>query len=64
MDRELSLLLDDGTIIRDVGWRCVADVMNSFHGFGTGRVYGVIIDAETHQQIYPPSDGPSGYSTE
>lgn len=54
MDRELALLLDDGTVIRDSGWRCVADVIYSFHGFFTNRVYGVIVDAETLVQVHPP----------
>jgi hypothetical protein len=54
--RELALLLDDGTVVRDPGWRCVADVHGSFHGFvgSGGRVYGVIVDAETLVQVYPP----------
>lgn len=52
--RELSLLLDDGTVIRDEGWLCVADVAKSFHAFGVRRVYGVVVDAETLEQVYPP----------
>jgi hypothetical protein len=52
--RELALLLDSGTVIYDPSWRCVADVMTSFHGFGTLRSYGVVIDAETLVQVYPP----------
>lgn len=58
--RLLALLLDDGTVVRDAGWRCVADVHGSFHGFlkPGGRVYGVIVDAETLVQVYPPpTDG-------
>lgn len=54
--RELALRLDDGTIVRDGGWRSVADIHASFHGFGTNRVYGVIVDAETLVQVYPPSN--------
>ena len=54
MDRELALLLDDGTLIRDPGWRCVGDVIYSFHGFFVNRVYGVIVDAETLVQVHPP----------
>jgi len=55
VDRELAILLDDGTLIRDSGWRCVADVHGSFHGFVSsgGRTYGVIVDAETLVQVYP-----------
>lgn len=53
MTRELALRLDDGTIIRDIGWRSIADVLGSFHGFDTERVYGVIVDAETLDQVYP-----------
>jgi len=52
--RELALLLDDGTVIRDTGWRCIADVIGSFHGFSTNQVYGVIVDAETLVQVHPP----------
>lgn len=52
--RELALLLDNGTVIRDASWRCVADVHGSFHGFGVRRTYGVIVDAETLVQVYPP----------
>jgi hypothetical protein len=54
--RELALLLADGTVIRDPSWRCVADVHGSFHGFvqSGGRTYGVIVDAETLVQVYPP----------
>ena len=58
MERELAILLDDGTLIRDSGWRCVADVHGSFHGFvpSGGRTYGVIVDAETLVQVYPNPD--------
>jgi hypothetical protein len=52
--RELALLLADGTVVRDPSWRCVADVHGSFHGFGVRKVYGVIVDAETLVQVYPP----------
>lgn len=51
-ERELALRLDDGTVICDSGWRCVADVMRSFHGFGVRRVYGVIIYRDTGE-IHP-----------
>lgn len=56
MNRELALRLDDGTIVRDSGWRCVSDVLRSFHAFlpSGGRTYGVIVDAETGIQVYPP----------
>ena len=59
MDRELAIKLDSGLIIHDPGWRCIADVMISFHGFveSGGRAYGVIVDAETLEQIYPPQSG-------
>ena len=55
--RELALLLDNGTVIRDSGWRCIADVLGSFHGFVSsgGRAYGVVVDAETLVQVYPPT---------
>lgn len=52
--RELAILLDNGVLIKDPGWTCIADVHASFHGFGTRRVYGVIVDAETLAQVYPP----------
>jgi hypothetical protein len=52
--RELALLLDSGTVINDPSWRCVADVMYGFHGWGVQRIYGVIVDAETLVQVYPP----------
>lgn len=52
--QELALRLDDGTIVRDKSWRCVADIMFSFHAFDTNRAYGVIVDAETGEQVYPP----------
>lgn len=52
-DRQLALLLNSGTVIYDPSWRCVADVMISFHGFGTLRSYGVVVDAETLDQVYP-----------
>jgi hypothetical protein len=54
-NRELAIMLDDGTVIRDSGWRCVADVHASFIGFvgRGGRTYGVIVDAETLVQVYP-----------
>lgn len=54
MNRELSLLLPDGVLVRDSGWRCVADVMAGFIGFGVKRAFGVIVDAETLVQVYPP----------
>lgn len=54
MERELALRLDDGTIIHDTGWRCVADVMFAFHAFSPDkRAYGVIVDAQTLEQVYP-----------
>ena len=58
--RELALLLDDGTIVRDSGWLCISDVMASFAGFGLNRAVGVIIDAETLVQVYP-TDGRHTY---
>lgn len=57
-DRELALLLDDGTVIRDITWRCVADVIGAVHGFNSRRVYGVVVDAETLVQVYPPLNQP------
>ena len=58
MSRELAILTDNGTVIRDSGFRCVADVMASYRGFvpSGGRVFGVIVDAETLVQVYPPPD--------
>lgn len=54
MSRELAILLEDGTVIRDPGWTSIADVHGSFHGFVcNGSVYGVIVDAETLVQVYP-----------
>jgi hypothetical protein len=55
-DRELALLLDSGIVIYDSTWRCVADVMFAFHGFAVRHIYGVIVDAETLVQVYPPPD--------
>lgn len=55
--RELALQLDDGTVIYDSGWLCVADVMHSFHGFGVRQVYGVIVHQDTgevHPHCLPP----------
>lgn len=60
MNRELALRLDNGVVIRDGGWRCIADVMFSFHGFNTTTVYGAIVDAETLEVVHPQSDGPVG----
>lgn len=60
---ELALRLDDGTVIRDSGWRCVADVIGSFHGFdlSDGRVYGVIIYADSGQLYeHHTTDGGAG----
>lgn len=56
VDRELAILMDSGLVIYDRTWKCVADVMFAFHGFGVGRCYGVIVDAETLVQVYPPLD--------
>lgn len=64
--RELAVMLDNGHLVRDSGWRCVADVMLSYHGFveSGGRVYGVIVDAETLLQVYPQlNDGLGGPAT-
>lgn len=52
-DRQLALLLDDGVVIHDPSWRCVADVLFGFHGFREGRAVGVIVDAETLERVYP-----------
>lgn len=61
MNRELALLLDDGTVVRDTGWLCIADVMGGFAGFGLDRAVGVIVDAETLVQVYPQlMDGECG----
>ncbi len=51
MSRELAIRLDDGTVIRDSGWRCIADVINSYHGFFVNRVYGVVIYADTGEVV-------------
>ena len=58
--RELAVLLDSGAVVLGPGWTCVADVMDSFHGFGVNRVYGTIVDAETLVQVYP-TDGRHTY---
>ena len=50
--RELALKLDDGKIIRDPTWRCVADVMKSFSFFGANRAYGILIYADTGE-VHP-----------
>ena len=50
--RELALKLDDGKIIRDPTWRCVADVMKSFSFFGATRAYGILIYADTGE-VHP-----------
>lgn len=65
VERELALRLDDGTVIRDAGWRCVADVAKSYHAFGVRKVYGVIIYVDTgeihphHKPDPPASPGPT-----
>ena len=50
--RELALRLDNGTLVRDSSWRCVADVLGSFHGFGARQAYGTIVYADTGE-IHP-----------
>lgn len=65
MSRVLAVRLDDGTVVYDPDWRSVADVHRSYHAFLPcgGRVYGVIVDAETLVQVYPPEqpmDGMAG----
>jgi hypothetical protein len=55
--RQLALLLDDGTVVRDPDWYGVDQIHASFHAFGVNRVYGIIVDAETLEQVYPPSEG-------
>ena len=61
--RELAVLLDDGSVVYDSGWRSIADVIGSYHGFGVQRVYGVIVDAETLVQVYPPDQLMDGRAT-
>jgi len=55
LSRELALLLEDGTIIRDSGWKCISDVHRSQHGFlhNGDRASGIIVDAVTLVQVYP-----------
>lgn len=62
-DRQLALLLDDGTVIHDPMWFCVADVMHGFHAFAIRHATGVIVDAETLIQVYPPLDQESAAGT-
>lgn len=50
--RELALLLEDGTVIRDPEWLCVADILRAFHAFDTRVVYGTIVCAETLAPMY------------
>lgn len=57
-DRELAVLLDSGLVINDPSWRCVADVIKGYHGWGVNHIYGVIVDAETLDQVYPPVKQP------
>lgn len=64
MARELSLLLDDGTVIRDSGWTCVGDILSAFHGFGVNRVYGTVVDAETLEPMYPAQQLDQAATTE
>lgn len=65
MDRELALLLDNGDVIRDPSWKCIADVMKGFRGFVErgGRPFGVVVDAETLVQVYPPEQKMDGTGT-
>lgn len=62
--RELALRLDNGKIIRDPTWRCVADVMKSFSAFGATRAYGILIYADTGEvhphcaHLVDPDGGP------
>ena len=51
-NRELALRLENGFVIRDAGWRSVADIMVSFHAFEVNRVYGIIVYADTGE-VHP-----------
>lgn len=62
-DRQLALMLDDGTVIHDPSWRCPADIMYGFHGFAVRKAVGVIVDAETLIQVYPPVTQPPDQET-
>jgi len=55
VSQELALMLEDGRIIRDPGWKCISDVHRSQHGFlhNGDRASGVIVDAVTLVQVYP-----------
>jgi len=35
-------------------WRCEAEVMDSFHGFGTTRVYGQLVVREDKETPWHP----------
>lgn len=51
--RTLAIRLDDGRLIRDDTWHTVSDVIAGAHGQGERRVAGVLVDADTGEQVEP-----------
>ena len=51
---EYGILLEDGKVIVGPDWGCVAEVMDSFHGFGSPRAYGELVVRSTDQPEWVP----------
>lgn len=47
---EYGIRLADGNVVVGPRWECVADVMDSYHGFGVTRVYGQLVRRQDNQE--------------
>lgn len=53
---EFAILLD-GRAIVGPGWQSIAEVMDSFHGFGVNRAYGQLVSRSPTNPDWRPVHG-------
>jgi hypothetical protein len=54
---EFGIRLDSGKVIEGPRWESVADVVDSYHGFGVTRVYGQLVHRDQPNQEWSVADG-------
>lgn len=52
--KQYAILKDDGELVLDSSWRCEADVLAGYHGFGVGRVYGTLMTRDSSDAEWQP----------
>lgn len=52
--REYAVRKDSGEMVLDPSWRCEADVLAGYKGFGVSRVYGTLLSRDSADAEWQP----------